>query len=129
MNDMRKALLDEFGEKLVSEVRDNACDFVQNIISGKMRDKTSAKQFKEYRSMDEQSAKVLQHFLLIAVDACLVQFLYFIDSNEIDVIVTSDNDLRVEIRSLSDGLVGEVHNEDGWFARFSRFKDRIEPLK
>ncbi len=129
MATLKRTLLDEFGETLIAQVRDNACDFLQRVISGKMRDKVSAKEFTEYKSLDSESAKVLQRFLMIAVDACLVQFLHFIDEKELDVFFTTTQNLRVEIRTLSDGLVGEVHNDGGWFARFSKFKDRIEPLE
>jgi hypothetical protein len=32
-------------------------------------------------------------------------------------------DLESNIRAISDGLVGELYGDNGWIARFSKFKE------
>jgi len=128
MDKADRDVLDEFGEKVIREVRDDACHFIQRVISGQMQDRTSAQYFGEYERLDAASASVLHHFLAAAVDACLVRFLHFLEVNDIEVLYRkSTGPDRVNICAISDGLAGEIHNEQGWIARFSEFKDRIEP--
>ena len=129
MDPIKRKALDEFGAKLMAEVRDEACSYLQRVISGKMRDAGSKELFRRYRNLDEQCAEVLHRFLGEAVDACLVRFLHFIDVNEIPLVFKTSDGQHIDVQAISDGLVGEVHNETGWIARFSKFKDRVEPAR
>lgn len=129
MDPENKFLLKQFGKQLMLEVRDDACKFMQSVISGKMRDETSKTYFQEYKTLDKNSARVLHHFLTAAIDACLVRFLNFFSTHEIPLYFKTDSGQLVDVQKFSDGLVGELYNEDGWIALFCKFGDHVEPIK
>lgn len=127
MNSREKDALNEFGKLIVTEVYDRACEFLQGTISHGMRGIRPDPAFLAYQSLDDKSAEILRQFLILAVDQTFAQFLAFLDSHEIPIpFKTSIGDV-VDVRSASDGLPAEPYNEWGWIAKFSKFKDGIEP--
>lgn len=129
MDKSKRPILDEFGMALVTQVRDDACGFLQRLISGKMADNTSKELFKRFSNLTPEDAALVERLLLSAVDAGIVRFLHFLDENEIEILFRDKTGKKHDIRAISDGLAGEIHMEDGWFAKYSKFRDRIEPVK
>ncbi len=125
----KRTVLDEFGRLLMAQVRDDACDYLQRVISGKMADKASKEVFGRFRRLTSNDPELIEILLLQAVDAGIVRFLHFLDEFEIGILFQDHAGGKHDIRAISDGLAGELYTEDGWAARFSSFKDRIEPLE
>lgn len=128
MDKTMRPILDSFGKLLMEKVRDDACGFLQRVISGKMIDATSKDLYAQFRSLSQNDSKVLMRFLTVAVDSSIVRFLHFLDVNEIEVVFRDDGGEKYDVRAISDGLAGELYSESGWINKFSSFGDRIEPL-
>ena len=120
------AALNEFGKLLMSQVRDDTCDFLTKLLAGKMADKTSHALFVEIQECSENDLNLIKRLLVAAVDASIVQFLYFIEQNQFRLFVKDHNGVESDIVKISDGLAGELYSDEGWIAKFSRFKDRLD---
>lgn len=124
----QKEALDTFGRMVVEEVYDRSCEFLRATISHGMRGGKPDPLHLAYESLDEKSAEVLRQFLVEAVDQTFAQFLHFLDLHAIPVHVNIESGESVDVRAASDGLAAEPYNQWGWIARFSKFKDGIEPV-
>jgi hypothetical protein len=120
-------LLDRFGRQIMSDVRDEPFQHLEMIIAGKMADARSKELYRQYQSIDPEARRVLERFLAVAIDACLARFLNYFDERAIGILFQTENGDSVDVRRISDGLVGGLYNETGWIAKFSRFGDRVEP--
>ncbi|HEX5442422.1 MAG TPA: hypothetical protein VFW87_01275 [Pirellulales bacterium] len=129
MDRSERAILDEFGEKLIHEVRDDAFAFLQRIISGKMRDSRSNSLFEAYRRLDSEAASTLHRFLAAAADSTFVRFLNFFDANRVPLYFASKSGDVNDVQQLSDGLVGELYSDSGWLAKFSRYGEFLQPIE
>lgn len=125
MDPKAKKTLDAFGKAVVNEVYDRSCDFVQTTISRGMRGNKPDPLHVAYQKLDPATAAFVRQFLLMAVDQTFAQFLAFIDSHQIPIKFPPDEKNAKNITALSDGLAAEPYNEQGWIARFSKFKDGI----
>jgi hypothetical protein len=120
-----QAALEEFGKAIITEVRDDACRFLERVVTGKMRDETSKRYYQEYQRLHTDCRVAIQHFCLAAVDACLARFLNYFETHEIPIAFRSMIGRVIDVRAVSDGLVGELYNEGGWIAKYSSFKDQL----
>lgn len=59
---------------------------------------------------------------LHAVDLAMADFLQFLDANDIGILFRDGSGQLHDIRALSDGLAAEPYTEEGWIARFSKYK-------
>jgi hypothetical protein len=128
MDKSKRPILDEFGMALMTQVRDDAAAFLQRVISGRMADEGSKRQFKQFQTLRPADREVLGQFLVLALDAGIARFLHFLDANEIEVLFRYRSGEKHNVQAISDGLAGELYTEDGWIAKFSAFKDRIVPF-
>jgi hypothetical protein len=129
MDKSKRPLLDEFGEAVMTHVRDEALSFLQRVISGKMADANSKELYAHFQRLDPAEAEFVGRLLVSAVDAGVVRFLHFIDEFELEILFRCRSGEIVNIREVSDGLATEFHTKDGWIAKFSRFQDRIRAAK
>src|SRR4029079_14992751 len=122
-----KSKLEQCGRQLTVEIRDEACKFLQQVLSGTMKDSTSKLFYEQYRTLDPDARAFVDKVVVAAVDSCFVRFLNFFDAHSTPLMVKNDQDEIVNIQALSDGLVGELYSDQGWLAKYSQFKDRIAP--
>jgi hypothetical protein len=133
MNMSNRSILDEFGAALMNGVRDEACSFLQRVISGKMADKWSKALYRDLQKQKfkPEQAEFVGRMLEAAVHMGIVSFLQFLDQNEIAIVFRVEDGHTHNIQAISDGLVGELYTEDGWIEKFSKLKEgvAIEPLE
>lgn len=129
MDNSNRPILDEFGQLLMEKVRDDALSHIQRLITGKLADIASKELNEQFEQLDASQAKMMRYLLAKAVDAGIVRFLHFIDEYELDLNFKRSSGEVVNIRSLSDGLAGELHTDRGWIAKFSHFGDHLDPVK
>ena len=125
MEKTERAALDEFGKLMIREVRDDCFEFLQRLIAGKMADQRSKEMFRELQTLKVDDIKIVRKLIAQAVDASIVRFLNFLDVHEIEVVFADNKGKKRDVRSLSDGLAGELYSEAGWVTQFSKFDDRI----
>lgn len=118
MSDNKRAL-DLFGEVLMNRIRDEAIDDWERIFQGKMKDNESKKILDALESFNPVQVKFIIDLFPKIVDTTLHHFLWTLEQEDINVIVKLEDNKSLNIREISDGLIGELYNEDGWISRFS----------
>lgn len=119
--------LDKFGQMVVREVFDQSCEYLQGVISHRMKGLKPDPLHLAYKSLNDESAAVLRRFLWYAVDQTFAQFLNFLDVHQVAVLITTASGKTIDARAASDGLAAEPYSEWGWLAKYSRFSGGIEP--
>ncbi len=94
-----------------------------------MADNTSKEMFDQFCELSPEGAALVRRMLVSGIDAGIARFLHFLDDNEVEVWFRDRAGNRHDVRALSDGLVGELYSDDGWIAKFSQFRDHIDPAQ
>lgn len=120
---MAKQALDYFGEVLMQQVRDAAIAHWKMVVDGKMKDESSKQIFAKIKQA-KLDKEVLSEIISKTVDTCLHNFLWMLEQEEENVIVSvSHEDITVSnVAEESDGLAGELYGNNGWIKRFSKVK-------
>jgi len=113
---VEKSQLDEFGEILVSNVRDKTIGHWERVVMGTMKDSESQQIFRELNKLDVDTKNLIQSLVYKVTDTTLHYLLWTIEQNEgLDVTLN-----QRALKNLSDGLAGELYTEDGWIGRFTK---------
>lgn len=115
--DKHSDILDDFGETLITDVRDTTIRNYIKMFDGTMKGLT-AKQVRERLSdFDEEQMETVKWLLSKIVDTSLHNMMFMLEQNSenIEVLYKGQN-----INELSDGLCGELYSEDGWIEKFSK---------
>lgn len=115
---MNNKLLDLFGEKLIQSVRDEAIEQWEMTIEGKMRSEDSQILFKLIANSGQSD--LINELIPQIVDTTLHHLLWTLEQDDLIDISVSEDDKKVSLKELSDGLAGELYTEDGWISRFSK---------
>lgn len=118
--------LDKFGKFLVQCTRDPAIRQWEATISGHMIDRQSTF-IRDHllASFSEEQRQVVASLAPYIVDSVLHNLLQHLDQEEeIDITVSIDGETSRTLRDISDGLAGELPNEEGWIGRFSEYPPR-----
>lgn len=131
--DRLRTLLDEFGSRLIQEVRDTTIYFQDATMSGHTKSVPCKTLFEQFRTLDKHAASVVRKFVLETVDECLFYFLRFIEETEAELVFRTDSGAKIDVAKTSDTLMGELKGElftdQGWIARFSKYQDDGEHQK
>jgi hypothetical protein len=115
-------VLDEFGEMVVRDVYDHVISLMADMMSSPSLDPSWQRIHTAYTTLDDRSAKVVQSLVMDAIDQTFANFLNFFDAREIKVMMNSKGGKTVDVVELSDGLAVEPYTDEGWIARYSKFK-------
>jgi hypothetical protein len=120
-------MLDEFGKRLVAEVRDTTIYFMNATMAGEMKSTYRQILFEHFQKLDKDAANVVRQFVLRTVDDCLFYFLRFIEETETELIFPTESGEKIDVAKTSDALMGELKGEllteEGWIAEFSKYQD------
>jgi len=122
----RNEILDTFGQILISEVRDEALEEFQMTLQGTMKSAAALDLYQKLRSFNDEELSIIREVVLSSIDDVLHNFLWMLEQNEDDLELycgDGKGSTKRNINELSDGLAGELYTEDGWIARFSKFKE------
>ena len=109
--------LDRFGTFLMRRVRDEAISYWDMIVAGEMKGKRAQDIHTRVEKLPADAVAVLHDLIPQVVDSTLHQLLWGLE--EADDITVDVDDVH-DIKSVSDGLAGELYTEDGWIAEFSQ---------
>ncbi|MFD1735380.1 epimerase [Bacillus salitolerans] len=99
------------------KVRDEAIEQWEMTIERKMRSEDCQRIFNLVAESGQ--TELINELIPQIVDTTLHhQLLTLEQENSIDISVSND-DKKVSLKALSDGLPGELYTEDGWILRFS----------
>ena len=116
---MAHPILDEFGRRLIGEVREETVSDWQMIISGQMKGERAERIRAELGQLGGGASSIIEKIVPEVVDSVLHHLLRWLEEDD-DFTVTGEvarqriDDLAEE----SDGLAGELYTEAGWIARF-----------
>ena len=114
-------LLDEFGMWLMQNVRDDSIESWRMILSGFMKGESSIQTRAKLDAISPAARAAVSAVLPEIVDTVLHHLLWSLEqSDEITVGVHSGGQSTSDLKTVSDGLAGEVFTEEGWIARFSK---------
>ena len=123
MSESAYKMLDQFGEGVMANVRDDALAYFDRLTSGNMADAMSQELYARYQALNSEDAKLARELMAEALNAGIVRFLHHLDEHQYKLFARDDIDKQYEIIDASDGLAGELYCEDGWTARFGRYPE------
>jgi len=117
-------LLEKFGQILMTEVRDEAIEKYEMIVSGKMKSAPALELNKKLSALSEDQLFLIREVVVSSVDDTVHNFLWMLEQHEDDMELTcSKGASKANMNEVSDGLSGEIYTDDGWIAQFSKYKE------
>lgn len=114
-------ILEQFGQLLIQKVRDETITQMEMIISGKMKSKQALLIHDLIKDFTSLEAEKLIKIIVESIDRSLHQMLFVVENNEQFDIFFCEENRRISMSELSDGLSGELYGEKGWISKFSKF--------
>ncbi|MEW8078334.1 MAG: hypothetical protein AB2748_19045 [Candidatus Thiodiazotropha endolucinida] len=81
---------------------------------------------KQLSAFSEDEKDVIRNVVVSSIDDVIHNFLWMLEQHEEDINLycSADEESGSEnVNELSDGLSGELYTEDGWIAKFSKYKE------
>ncbi|OCG11726.1 hypothetical protein A9G24_09430 [Gilliamella sp. App6-5] len=118
-----KELLDIFGQKIISHVRDQAIFEFEAMVQGKMKSENMVKLNNELKIFDRNQIDILKKVAVIAIDSVIYNTLNMLEQNEenMRLLISKNGKNEKNIVNISDGLSGELLTENGWIEKFSQY--------
>lgn len=115
--------LDEFGRRLVREVRDETISDWEMILSGKMKGERAERIRLLISRYATAERGALMPIIPEIVDSVLHHLLRWLEEDdELQVSCAFGEEVIDNLAEESDGLPGELYSDAGWIARFSKFQ-------
>jgi hypothetical protein len=123
---MTNANLDEFGKRLIQEVRNKTLSDWHRILSGQMKG-IRAERIRDSLaavvSATPQESNAVTSLIPEVVDSVLHNLLTWLEQDEdYSVSVQVQGEIMNNILASSDGLAGELYGTRGWIQTFSESK-------
>jgi hypothetical protein len=127
MDELNRKTLDQFGQLMMSEVRDPVCSVVDHLMTGEAPGGVWANMRGDFQKLklSPERALVIAQLVVEAVDQTIFHFLRFLDEKEISVYFRGEDGEIRDLTKISDGLYGEPLTDCGWIARFSKYKSAL----
>lgn len=120
---MSQAALDQFGQLLMTKVRDQSISDWKKIVDGRMKGVSSVRIREVLSPLSEEQRQVFLSLVPEIVDTVLHHLLWtFEQEDDVRIGVVADDEDIASLNDVSDGLAGELYSDEGWIARFSKEK-------
>ena len=111
--------LDKFGKFIVENLRDKGIYFGERLLKNQWNAPALQNIQTELAKLSGSQKEIVKQAIISAFDSATHDFLFALqDRNDVQILVDGENVVR-----LSDGIHGEPYTEDGWYARFSKYKN------
>ena len=113
--------LDYLGDFLMKHFRDVALECAEGLCEGRFDSPGHRRFQEELEPLPPQTKKLIQESLAYCLDGAMNDFLFHLDAegrkgDRIEVLVDG-----VEVTELTEGLHRDLHGDEGWQNRFSKF--------
>ena len=105
--------LEQFGDRVMKEVRDEGIRYWDAIRKGEIKAEVALKINELF--IKNNLSEDMEWIAPLIVDSCVAKFLRMIEQED-DISIFFKG---LNIKNLSDGLVGELYGENGWVAKLS----------
>lgn len=120
---MANKALDEFGAMIMVRVRDQTILEWDEIVDGQRKGEAAEQVREILASMDENEISKIHALIPRIVDTVLFHFLFLFEEEEnLRIGITLNGESTPDLRSVSDGLSGELYSRRGWIHRFSKMR-------
>ena len=110
--------ISKLGHLLMTEVRDLTIEKYEDIAKGKIKSQVGIELNKKLILFNDEQKQIISSLIKYSIDETLHNFLHMIEQNDdVDILVDKEN-----VKTISDGLCGELYSEDGWVNRYSNYK-------
>jgi len=117
-------LLEKFGQILMTEVRDEAIEKYEMIVSGRMKSTPAIEVNTKLSALSDDQLSLIREVVVNSIDDVIHNLLWMIEQHEDDVeLICSEGTNKANMNEVSDGLSGEIYTDDGWIALFSKYKE------
>ena len=114
-----KMLLDKFGKFIVENLRDKGIDFGEKLLTSKWKAPALQNIQTELNNLSDSQKDIVKQAIISSIDTAMHDFLFALQEvNDVKILVDGEN-----IVGLSDGIHGEAYSDEGWYARYSKFKN------
>ena len=115
--------LDEFGKFLMANLRDPAIEYFDILAKGGWKAPGLAALQADLKSLSPEQLKIVRQCVLSCIDNGIHDFLF-----RLQEVGDLDGGIRVyvkghDVSAISDGLHGELSTENGWIAKYSKFRE------
>lgn len=126
MTSRNRKILDEFGQFAIREIYDKAFHGVQRIMNGEIRGDQAETMFAGYLALDAEKKNLVHAFAADGISMAFSLFLHSFDASSTPLLFRSSSGEVVDVAKISDGIAAEPYNEDGWIARFSKYRNGFQ---
>jgi hypothetical protein len=113
--------VDKFGKFIVVNLRDKGIDFAEGLLKKQWKAPDLLEMQKEISNLTESQKAAFINAITKTIDGAIHDFLFALQEvNDIQILVDGQN-----IVKLSDGIHGEAYSDDGWFAKYSQYKNKL----
>ena len=116
-------ILDRFGRLLVTHSRDVAIKMVEKILDGKMKSATRSQISASLSNLTQEQRQAIHDLSVLTFNETIGCFFEILERYPEFKLIYKGNDECVNLLNISDGLFGELFDEDGWIDRYSQFKE------
>ena len=114
--------VDKFGKFIVENLRDKGIDFAEGLLNRQWKAPGLQELQNEIANLNDYQKAAFMKAITESIDEAMHGFLFALQEqadfdNDIQILVDGQN-----IVELSDGIHGEAYSEEGWYAKYSRYK-------
>ena len=112
--------LDQFGKFLMENCRDQGIESSIGLLNNKWKAPILQSMQAELYKLNDKQKEAVQDAFIHIIDVAIHDFLFALQNgynDDIQIIVDGEN-----VVELSDGIHGEPYSDEGWRAKYSKFK-------
>jgi hypothetical protein len=122
---MENKVLNNFGEILMTQVRDRAIARYRMIANGSVKAPSLKALSHRLTSLTDEELSSVEDVIIETVDSVIFNLLNTLEEEDkLQLLYQDKENILHNIVDLSDGLAGELFTEDGWIYQFSKYKSK-----
>ncbi len=115
--------VDKFGKFIVENLRDKGINYAEMLIKSLWKAPALLEMQNVIATLNPYQKRAFINAVTQTIDSSIHDFLFALQAqadfeNEIQILVDGQN-----IVELSDGIHGEAYSDDGWFSKYSNYKN------
>ena len=119
-----KDILDEFGKIVIEDIYDDGLNFFDALSTGTTKWGTDKEYTEVLQRMPQEDQKILRQYIVSVYRTSIFGFLDIFETREQFKIIHHKNGKQTDLVEISEMLKAEIHGEEGWIARFSKFNNK-----
>lgn len=122
-DDIKKELLDDFGKKVIDNVRDRSFNIPLRILAQKSQNKILNAKYEGLKNLSKDEIEIINTLISDTITDTIFNFLSMFEHNADSMkIYLMKEGIEYDIRDISEVVGAEIAflDEDGWIQKFSK---------